>query len=99
MNTRKEILQFLRNNKAEILARFHLESIALFGSFSRDDATPRSDVDILVDFDNRVQDVYTTKQSLRSYLSEHLNRSVDLAHAKYIKPYAREAILNEAIYV
>jgi len=99
MKTREEILHFLYHNKSEILKRFHLVRIGLFGSFSRDDATPESDVDILVDFDDKVKDVYTIKQSLRAYLSENFGRSVDLAREKYLKSYAREHIRNEAIYV
>jgi predicted nucleotidyltransferase len=99
MNSREEILHFLHHNKSEILKRFHLVHIGLFGSFSRDKATQESDVDILVDFDDKVKDVYATKQSLRAYLSEHFGRPVDLARDKYLKPYARDAILKEAIYV
>jgi len=39
MNTKKEILDFLSENKNELLSKYHLNKIGLFGSFSREEAT------------------------------------------------------------
>jgi predicted nucleotidyltransferase len=99
MNTKEEILDFLSENKSELLSKYHLSKIGLFGSFSREEATEKSDVDIIVDFKENVVDVYGIKTALKKYLSETFNRSVDLAREKYLKPYAKKQILEDAIYV
>ncbi len=99
MNTKKEILDFLSKNKYELLSKYHLSKIGLFGSFSRGEATKNSDVDIIFDFKENIGDVYSIKVALKTYLSETFNRSVDLAREKYLSPYAKEQILQDAIYV
>ena len=99
MNTKKEILDFLSENKNELLLQYHLSKIGLFGSFSRAEATEKSDVDIIFDFKEDVVDVYSVKIALKKYLSETFDRSVDLAREKYLKPYAKKQILQDAIYV
>jgi predicted nucleotidyltransferase len=99
MNTKKEILDFLSENKNELLSKYHLSNIGLFGSFARDEATKNSDIDIIFDFKENISDIYTVKTALKKYLSETFNRSVDLAREKYLKPYAKKQILQDAIYV
>lgn len=99
MNTQQEILTFLQEHKEELLSRFHLSTIGLFGSFSRGEQKPGSDVDILVDFDENVTDFYTLKMALKAYLSSSFNRSIDLAREKYLKPHAKEQILKDVIYI
>ena len=99
MNTKKEILTFLQEHKEELLSRFHVSTIGLFGSFSRGEQHASSDVDILVDFDEEVKDFYAVKTALREYLSISFDRSIDLARQKYLKPYAKEQILKDVIYI
>jgi predicted nucleotidyltransferase len=43
--------------------------------------------------------MHDLKDSLKKYLSDSLGRSVDIAREKYLKPYAREQILRDAVYV
>ncbi len=42
---RDEVLNMLRAHKPTLAARFGVTELALFGSFARDQATDRSDVD------------------------------------------------------
>ncbi len=99
MNTKKEILDFLSKNKYELLSKYHLSKIGLFGSFSRGEATKNSDVDIIFDFKENIGDIYSLKIALKEYLSKTFNRSVDLAREKYLNPYAKKQILQDTIYV
>lgn len=49
MQLNKEIiLQKLRTLKPELQERYNLTELALFGSFARDEQTPKSDIDIMV---------------------------------------------------
>lgn len=51
---REEIILTLRNSREELTNRFGVKSLALFGSVARDEVTPVSDVDLLVEFDRPV---------------------------------------------
>ena len=52
--TRDEVLDVLRTHKAALAQRFGVTELALFGSFARDQASDKSDVDILVRFDRTI---------------------------------------------
>jgi len=99
MNTKDEILTFLQQNKSYLQERFHITKIGLFGSFARDEQTPTSDVDLLIEMDKNVQNLHDTKEALKIFLSHSFHRNVDVAREKYLKPYAKEKILNDTIYV
>ena len=46
---KESILGFLRENKDFFKQKFDVDSIMLFGSYARNEATKKSDVDILID--------------------------------------------------
>jgi len=54
MKTLNEIRQTLRQHIPELRERFGVRRLAIFGSYARGEATPRSDVDILVEFDRPI---------------------------------------------
>jgi len=100
MESREEILSYLKRHRDELCARYGLSRLGLFGSYARGDAGEESDVDIVFEFaPGPARDVYLLKQELRETLVEAFGRSVDLARQKYLKPYVREAILQELVYV
>jgi predicted nucleotidyltransferase len=47
--TREEALTILRRDKPRLTERYGIKQIGLFGSVARNEATPESDVDIIVD--------------------------------------------------
>lgn len=95
--TRSDVLDFLRAHKDELARRFGVGDIALFGSFSRDEAKETSDIDILVRFDR--------PPTLRSffgtqfYLEDRLGRRVDLVTHKALRSEFRPYVEAEAIHV
>lgn len=99
MKTKNEILTFLEHNKPYLFQKFHVTKLALFGSFARDEQTQKSDVDLLIELEENITNIHDTKESLKDFLSQAFERSVDLAREKYLKPYAKELILKDAIYV
>lgn len=66
------------NKIAEFCRRHHIRRLALFGSVLRDDFTPDSDVDILVDFEPNTRIGYIGLAELEIELKEMLGRNVDL---------------------
>jgi len=99
MNTQAEILSFLQTHKTLLKERFHISKIALFGSFARNEANQESDVDILIELQDGVENIYDLKYELKKYLAENFKRDVDIAREKYLKPYAKNTILKDALYV
>jgi excisionase family DNA binding protein len=80
--TKEAILAFFKKNKAELRHRFSVRRLGLLGSFGRDGADSRSDVDLLVELDEPTFDHY---MELKFFLEEHLNRSVDLVLSETVK--------------
>ena len=93
MSDRQTILDRLAACADELHA-LGARSVALFGSFARDEARPDSDVDLLVDLDEHTFDRY---MDLKLRLEDLLGRSVDLVLVDGLKPRVRDKILSEAI--
>jgi predicted nucleotidyltransferase len=99
MLTQQNILNFLSENKLFLREQFHLEKIGIFGSFARNEQNPDSDIDILIEMENNVSNVFDLKWNLREFLKNQFQRDVDICNSKHIKPYAKDYILKDAIYV
>ncbi len=80
--------------------RNHIRTLAVFGSALRDDFTPQSDVDILVEFEKGHTPGFAFFRMQRE-LSAIIGRRVDLQTANGLSPYFRQEVLEEAevIYV
>ena len=97
--TKNEILQFISDNKDYLFTHFHVTQIGIFGSFARGTQTENSDIDLLVEFEDGTQNRFKLKQEMRDYFYKIFHRDVDIARVKYLKPYAKEIILKETVYV
>jgi predicted nucleotidyltransferase len=91
---REEILNKLLDHHPEVKA-MGIESLSLFGSAARDEATPGSDVDLLVTFAHPVGLFQYTR--VRRRLSEILGAEVDLVTPAALRKEMREEILREAV--
>ena len=95
MKTRREILDLLENNRANI-RRFGVRQLGIFGSVARNEQTEKSDVDVLVELEKETFDAY---MGLLFYLEELFGRKVDLAIKDSLKPRIKDRILSETVYV
>jgi predicted nucleotidyltransferase len=84
-----------RERLPEFCRRHHIRSLALFGSVLRDDFTPESDVDVLVDFEPGKTPGFAFV-AIERELSEMFGRRVDLRTAKELSKYFRDEVLAEA---
>ena len=80
---RDEVLATLRAHRATLAERFGVTSLALFGSYARDQAAEASDIDILVRFDGPA----TSKSyfGVQFYLEDLLGRPIDLVTDKALR--------------
>ena len=95
MKSRAEILRLLEENR-ERIKTFGVKEIGVFGSVARGEQSENSDVDVLVDLENKTFDAY---MNLLFFLEELFGCKVDLVMKGSIKPVIKEEILSEAIYV
>ena len=91
----KARIEIPKEKLAEFCHRNYIRKLAFFGSVLRDDFTPESDVDVLVEFEPG------HTPGLRFFrmeeeLSELLGRKVDLNTPAFLSPYFRQEALNEA---
>jgi hypothetical protein len=99
MKTKNQILLFLSKNRGILRERFHVVRIGLFGSYSRGDQNSKSDIDLIVEFEENTQDLFELKIKLKSFFKDNLGAEVDICREKYIKPRMRKSILKETVYV
>ncbi|MBU4332195.1 nucleotidyltransferase domain-containing protein [Patescibacteria group bacterium] len=98
MLTKEEILKFLKENKKFFRENFQVTKIGLFGSYARNEQDEASDIDILIELERTVPDIFNTKKELRKYIKESLDKEVDIGREKYLKPYFANYISKEVLY-
>lgn len=96
MKAREEILEVLRRLKPYLAQKYHLSYLAVFGSVARGEATPSSDVDLLVEF---AEPIGLEISDLGDELEAALGGSVDLVSRKFLRPRFLQAIAGEIIDV
>ena len=92
----EEIKKILEKLKPELKKKYHVRSIGLFGSIVRDDITPTSDIDIIVDFSQPIGIEFV---DLGDLIEHKLNQKVDLVSRNGIKPKYFREIEAEIVYV
>lgn len=88
----------LRRNRRAVLAlafQRGARNVRVFGSVARGDDTASSDIDLLVDLDDKVGLIALA--GLRRELSELLRAEVDVVPASTLKAGVRDEVLAEAI--
>jgi predicted nucleotidyltransferase len=94
---RDDVIEII-NEHLEVLAdQYGVKTLSLFGSVARDDATPVSDVDLLVEFDRPVG--LFGLFALQDHLEALFGCPVDVGTPDSLKPRIRETVLEEAIRV
>ena len=88
-------IPFDRRKIAEFCRRNHVRRLAFFGSVIRDDFTPDSDVDVLVEFEPG-KTPGLAFFDMQEELSGILGRKVDLNTEEFLSPYFRDEVLAEA---
>ena len=85
-----------KDKVAAFCRRHHIRRLALFGSVLRDDFTPDSDLDILVEFDEGHTPGWAFF-GMQDELSAILGREVDLNTPGFLSRYFRDQVIREAV--
>jgi len=97
--TLEEIREILKKHKEEVSWKYRVSEIGIFGSFVRGEQKKRSDIDILVEFDQRNIPGLLKFIEMERYLEKILRKKVDLVRKGGIRPELRKIILKEVIYI
>jgi len=92
-----EIKKILEKQKPTLKRKFQVKEIGVFGSFVRNKGTKKSDIDILVEFENGI--TLLSFIEMENYLTDLLGTQVDLVMKSALKPKIGEYILKEVVYI
>jgi len=97
MKTIEEIKETLTEHKEWLRACFKVKELEIFGSYVRREEKERSDIDILVEFEEPVSLLGLV--SLENHLSDLFGVKVDLVPKGDIRPELKEKIIKEVVYL
>jgi predicted nucleotidyltransferase len=93
-----DVLRSLREREPDLRAKGVI-ALWVFGSVARGDATPDSDIDLLIDFAPEAKPSLLTLSGLQLDLADALGRPVDLAERRALTPRVAEAAEHEMVRV
>lgn len=93
----EDLFDRLRQLLPELREKYHVAELAVFGSRARTDATPRSDLDLLVTFDPEASLLDLVGMELD--LTERFGVEVDVVTPASIKPRIKDRVLGSAVPV
>ena len=96
LRSASEIMEILNKNMDYMRKEFSVRKIGVFGSYVKDSANSNSDIDILVEFEEKTFDNY---MDLKFFLEDLFGKKVDLVISDAIKKRIQPAILRETQYI
>ena len=97
MLTKSKILQILQKKK-EILTKYGVKEIGLFGSYSKNLQNQNSDIDILIDFDSE-QETFDNLMKIYDILENSFrNYKIEIVTKNGLSKYIGSYILKETEY-
>ena len=96
MNNIEHIKKLLATKKQMLFKNYAIKSLAIFGSYSRNEQNSESDVDFLVEFDKKIGIEFI---DLAEELEQIIGTKVDLVSINGIKEKYFQSISSDLIYV
>ena len=97
MNNKIELNEEIKKKIISILIKHGIKKILVFGSYARNEATPKSDLDLIVEFPEGTSLI--DHVGIEIELSEALNMKIDLLSRNGISPYIKNQVLKHAIVI
>jgi len=94
---KERILAKLRQLKPDLITRYKVKTIGLFGSFVRDEQGQTSDIDVLVSFEQDA-DLFDFV-GLAQFLEDQLQKDVDVVPQDALKIELRDVVFQEVVPV
>ena len=97
MYSTQQIIEILKYQKQQLIKKYPISEMGLFGSYSRGDNNEQSDIDILVDFNDRIDGFDFVK--IAHHLEDAFKQKIDLVSRKGIKPKYLPFVEKNLIHV
>ena len=95
--SKEELKEKISNQLPVLKDKYHVKKLGIFGSVARGQENNSSDVDIIVDFESPIG--FFDFIRLENFLSEVLQKKVDLVSRNAVKPAIKDEVIKETIYV
>ena len=96
MLTSKQIIEKIEENIG-VIKKLGVKKIGLFGSYSRTQQKPISDIDIIVEFEKNKK-TFDNYMDLKFFLEDSFGSKVDLIIDEAVKSELRPYIMESVIY-
>ena len=96
MKTLSEIQSVLTSHKQQLFGKYPIKSMAIFGSYSRNEQTDDSDLDILVEFKDKIGIRFI---DLAEEIENIIGCNVNMVSKKGVKEKYLQVIHPELVYV
>lgn len=97
MKQLEDIQKCVKAHKEELNQDYKVKEIGIFGSYVRGEQQDKSDLDVLVDFEETIG--LFKFVALERYLSQLIGVKVDLVMKSALKPRIGARILEEVYYI
>ena len=97
MKSLEKLKAELNTIKPELKQRYKVETIAIFGSYSRGGQTKKSDLDLLVSFSEPIG-IYKFAE-VEEFISNKLRVKIDLVQKGALLPMIKDQIMDETILI
>ena len=95
--TRNELLSQLRLTQHDLSEKFGIHKIAIFGSYARNEAKDKSDIDIaIMQIDKKD---YFTRVEAKYFLEKLLKKRVDIGYYDSMRPIIQKYVKKDLILV
>ena len=97
MKNLNQIKQILKQQKPYLYEKYGVKEIGIFGSYVRNEQTPQSDLDVLINFEEPIKIGLLGLIGMENYLSDLTGIKVNVAIKKNLKRRIGKHILREVI--
>jgi predicted nucleotidyltransferase len=98
MKTKEQIISTILSHKTQ-LTKLGIREIGLFGSYVRNENTPASDIDLLIDFEKEKETFDNFMATCDLLESLFADEKIEVVTKKGLSPYIGPKILEEVEYV
>ncbi len=98
MKSLEQIKSQIGTLKPTLQEKFNVKTIEIFGSYARNEASEKSDIDLLVTYSTKEYD-HSTVFALKNYLKKELHVKVDIITKEFLNPHIKDQVLKEAVPV
>ena len=99
MMQKQEILNYLKSHQEYYYNQFGIRFVGLFGSYAREEADEKSDIDILYKIDKDKKLSIFQYLKLNKQLEDFFRTKIDLVRDETLKPQLKQYIRKDITYV